>query len=342
MAWRNTRACQGKYYVSLTLCALLPVVRPETLLLAPFVATAFIPWFLEKKYRLLIAAGVIGLPMLLWVLFFFAANGHPLPNTFYTKAELVALGPQQIFLLMQLMSQHGNLPFLVLVVGWVLFLHDRISRQEWQHVNLLFVSPFILAIGILATRTVDPAGYYWTRWFESSALFLSVSAILGYVRLCLKILERLPDRNKALIGLVLLVLTLASSQFWWSGFEDRRVHLVADANVINKMNVSIGLWLDEHTVADAIVGVNDAGAIRFFGKRFTVDLLGLNNDEILFDEDYRLGIWRQLDWLVVYPWLIPPAILAEFEAVAHVQIPTEEYTLCPCPDMQKATIFRKR
>lgn len=43
----------------------------------------------------------------------------------------------------------------------------------------------------------------------------------------------------------------------------------------------MGKWLAQHTHPDDWIATNDAGAIRYFSNRKTLDMVGLNKYEVL-------------------------------------------------------------
>jgi hypothetical protein len=58
-------------------------------------------------------------------------------------------------------------------------------------------------------------------------------------------------------------------------------------NILNQQ-VKTGRWIERNLPRSAIVGMNDAGAIAYYGNRPTVDLLGLTSEG--FAKAYRSGI----------------------------------------------------
>ena len=49
---------------------------------------------------------------------------------------------------------------------------------------------------------------------------------------------------------------------------------------IREQQVSVGVWIKDNLPDGAVVGLNDAGAIRFFGDHPTVDLVGLTTNDL--------------------------------------------------------------
>src|SRR5262249_60229566 len=50
---------------------------------------------------------------------------------------------------------------------------------------------------------------------------------------------------------------------------------------VNAMQVQLGRWLAAHTPPNTLVGLNDVGALSYFGERRMIDLMGLATPEIL-------------------------------------------------------------
>src|SRR6185436_16048159 len=73
----------------------------------------------------------------------------------------------------------------------------------------------------------------------------------------------------ALVPTILLALLLLPGLF---RFERM---LARNASNIHDQQVATGRWIDAHLPPEAVVGLNDAGAIAYYGKRRVVDLVGL-------------------------------------------------------------------
>jgi arabinofuranosyltransferase len=98
------------------------------------------------------------------------------------------------------------------------------------------------------------------------------------------------------------------------------------------MNVRLGRWVNAHLAPDAIVAVNDAGAIRYFGRRTTIDLLGLNHHEVLMTSYPISNPLRTLGvgYLIVPPDLFP-GLLAKCRLVEMGRTRAAHYTICDAP-----------
>lgn len=147
--------------------------------------------------------------------------------------------------------------------------------------------------------------------------------------------------------MLVLACLVAAVPFYLDSFEDRRGHLAADSRVITKMNVEVGRWINANTPIDSTVGVNDAGAIRYFGKRRTIDLLGLNNWPIAFRKVSKQAALLQADWLAIFPVLLQQkafrnTIVENFDPRLQLAIPPQEYTICDCPLQTKIILLQKK
>jgi len=149
--------------------------------------------------------------------------------------------------------------------------------------------------------------------------------------------------------LVMCVAVLAGLAFSATGFArsfaDRRSHLRTDSRVIANMNVRAGLWIRDHSAADAVVGVNDAGAIRYFGNRRTIDLLGLNNQDLAFHRVPPIDTLMGCDWLAIFPSIFPQQaglLSSAYDVDLVIQIPPAEYTISNSQSQTTLAVYRKR
>ena len=213
------------------------------------------------------------------------------------------------------------------------------------------MAPIVYLIGVGTTRRLIPGYYYWTRWTDPGILLLIASFCIGYATIwhpdSKKIWPHFPvippiyNRiGRIALGIILLLVCYPS---FTQSFQERRSHFMSDSRAIYRINVQAGLWIHEHVPQNAIVGVNDAGAIRYFGKRYTVDLLGLNNHEIAFRKKDFTQIFSEVDWLAIFPiWFRPQRQIIDENFVPQqvFSLPLEEYTICNCPGQNIKVIFK--
>jgi hypothetical protein len=107
--------------------------------------------------------------------------------------------------------------------------------------------------------------------------------------------------------------------------------------------VQAAKWVDQHLPQNAYVGVNDAGALRYFGRRHTVDLKGLNYTALAFNRISHEQVIAETDWLAVFPsWFDGAGIFAYYDRITSFAIPLEQYTVCNCPGQIEKVIYHKK
>ena len=113
-------------------------------------------------------------------------------------------------------------------------------------------------------------------------------------------------------------------------------------NILHQQ-VEIGRWIDRNLPPDAIVGLNDAGAIAYYGRRQTVDLIGLTSAGYariyrsglgcLFEHVRREPPSRRPTYFTIYPEWFPywreSGILGPEAFRAHLGF----NTICGAADM---------
>jgi len=356
-----------KWGISFLLFGLTPVTRPEALIVLPICILAL--FFLgEKKFLKRPAAwGGLLLPFLLWSIFCRFTNGHFLPNTFYLKSRPFSLDLKSMEISWKALSQHGFASLFIFLVGiivFILFVLKWCNFKTKPFLLFVFVTPILYLLGVVGTRQIVLQGYYWTRWIDPASLLLTIPFCIGYSFLLTGIFDfskikkgvappaqegvAPPTRKRFFSNIVIfsafIGLVLSFSSFFRS-FEDRRMHLASDSRAIHLINVSAGKWIKKNTSPESKVGVNDSGAIRYFGDRFTVDLIGLNNSKIAFGEKNVEIVFKDIDWLAIFPSWFPELrsfISERFVPKKVFSVPLEEFTVCQFPGQSRKVIFKKK
>ncbi len=347
-----------KWVLSSILISLTPVTRPEAILILPLWILGFFLYSkhlsMLKRVSILI---IILIPISLWGIFCKLTNGHWLPNTFYLKSRPFHIGINEINVAWQSLSQHGFASLFIFFIGigvYILWSFIKNNNLNTLPLLLIFIGPLIYLGGVVGTRIIMLHGYYWTRWVDPAALIITVPFCIGYgilltgklnpKRLFAKTRHRKNDKiySASVIALTIVTLIISLSSFYKS-FLDRKKHLSSDSRAIYLLNVQAGKWIAKNTSPDAIIGVNDAGAIRYFGKRETIDLMGLNNSDIAFRRKTPDQIVKRLNWLVIFPsWFQGSNIFNFFEERKLFHIPLTEYTVCNCPGQTTIVIYKKK
>ena len=84
---------------------------------------------------------------------------------------------------------------------------------------------------------------------------------------------------------------------------------------------------------------------RYFGKRHTIDLIGLNTSDIARNKIKVSDLFNQIDWLVVFPACsnkLTPILQAGFDPVQTYRVAPGEYTICSSTCQSVKAIFKKK
>ncbi len=364
--WSATALMERRFTRFLLLLGLMPVARPESAVLLPAALAGLAGLWITRRSWRSVATGLllVSVPSALWVAFCLHATGHPLPNTFYLKAVSFRLGLPEIANAWAILTQTGWAATPLFGVGLVVLAtccYRRPNATSAAALGMLLAAPLLFLISVAGSRGLSPVGYYWTRWVDPASLVFTLAAGLGFALLASLVLDSCPfvsirgcspsrpatPRLQALFSSLLLAFFLLSLHPFVRSFQAQQRRLASDSRAIRIMNVEAGRWIHTHTPSNAIVAVNDAGAIRYFGNRFTLDLLGLNNAELAFGRTSQRALLTRADWLAIFPsWFERNGtldfILQRFEPRHRIRIPLEEYTVTPAESQTLIVIYRKK
>lgn len=161
------------------------------------------------------------------------------------------------------------------------------------------------ALGLLSITTLETWSNHSYRYFLPFFPVLIVLAVVGISSLSsTETVKRLDGPvYKGLIGFA-LVFSFIALPVW-------AVKMGQESAEIREQQISVGLWVRSNLPPESKVAVNDAGAIRYYGDRAIVDLVGLVTNG--FAEPSRSGsgsIYEALegmapeqrpDYFVIYP-----------------------------------------
>lgn len=328
------------------LMSLAPAARPETLVVLPFFLLAFVAAALNNRWtwQRCMPLALLPVPMLLWGLFCRATNGHWFPTTLYMKARVFRFGAEQMRNALQSIDFRGPFPALVALLSILFALAFLLIRRRTKGAPLsalLVFGPAAYILGVVYTRMFILDGYYVARWVEPPALLLSAAACLGLTLSWEKARDLFPGiaATTSVSRAAVAILLVLSLPHFIDSLAEQRFHLIHDSRATHMINVRAGEWVRDHTETDAVVAVNDAGAIRFFGQRRTLDLIGLNNAEIAFSGNRNAAV-AEADWVAIFPsWFAGARFLETLEPVKVISIPPEEYTISERPTEQSTLVI---
>jgi len=261
--------------------------RPEGALTALFVAATLAAFPVRPSWRarlpaLAAAAAVAFLPLLLWALTGSARSNTAvaklLPgNPYYVgdglRAAVMANMRQLVHTLLngEVWSAEflprGGASIATAGLGALLLLGGR-TRRRWRAAAVLLLALTMFAPCFYYTFLWNRLRYLWpfaTGWLVGLACLARVLGDLaGWVRGRWRVVT--PILCGVFVGM------LATRVEWV--LED----VAQSASGIDRQQVALGRWAKEHLPADARIGVNDTGAIAYFGDHRTFDVVGLTTE----------------------------------------------------------------
>jgi hypothetical protein len=181
-----------------------------------------------------------------------------------------------------------------------------------------------VALGMLIPTTYD--SFLWNRlrylWPFVSAWFLGVAALTDVLGLL--VARYAPGFERVRLLASGVVIGGFASHLGWS-IDD----LATSANAIRAQQASLGHWAKQELPEDAVIGVNDTGAIGYFSDRRVFDVVGLTTRGEArywvagagsrFEHYERLGPRALPTQFIVYPeWFALPGLLGEYRTARRV------------------------
>ncbi len=306
-----------------------PAMRPEGVLVSALAATALALG--SRGYVrawALVAATAPGLPAAVYAAF----TGHPSSTTALVKWLPASPYYGGSTLAWAILDNVGTL-FATLLDGRVwsaLFLPAGCGPVAWAAPLALVAVGVLaerrwraffvlaLALGMLLPTTYD--SFLWNRlrylWPFAPAWFIGVAALAQLV-------GRAAHRLRGELEPVRLLVAggFAGALAGHLGYAIDDVATSADA--VRRQHVALGRWLRHHVPEDAVIGVNDTGAIAYLSGRRVFDVVGLTTAGegrywvagagSRFEHYERMGSASLPTHFAVYPeWLRVPSLLGDW------------------------------
>ena len=277
--------------------------RPEFVILAGLVAgLQCAAWrtgtFRENRHA---AIGLIApslLAVALWMVYCLVAADRPLPNTFYAKYNPdFPLGWRVLWseIIRQLPLTYAGSGFILAAIGCLTSIR-RFGVVGWT----LALFPWVFFVGLSMSRPFPPGAgsyFFWTRYAAPGTPFLALQIAIGVWALATSEWASRDNRLRTVAARSRLM-PVAALLLVVCGFVRLPARLSADkaqfawnCQNMNEVHVELGRWIADHTPADAVLMVFDAGAVRYFSGRHTIDMLGLNSRQLTgkLDTVYAAG-----------------------------------------------------
>jgi len=263
--------------------------------------TSYVSRLTSSLSRLLPPLAVVAALVLPYALFSLRTGGHLFPNTFSAKTtfnfrpDLTFLSHVSQYLIL---DNPLLLPFFVLGVGALVFRARLLSA--WS-AGLPIVYAFLHA-------SLYQHGRYLIPLIPANAV-VAVAGLLAARRLALRRNWRWRGSR---VMLVVLVAVLAIAGTAWRLPTMARLY-AQDVRNINQMHVALGEWVAENTSSDAVLALNDIGAITYISERRIVDLAGLVTPRVTpllraSDTASRLIAFmaeQDVDYVIIFPNWFP-------------------------------------
>ncbi len=267
-------------------------------------------------------------------------SGLPLPATFYAKVGGGGVGPGEA-VWMGFADLLGRVAIAdsPLIIGALLVVSGvQLWIKNAQRGQMIAASAFLsgllfCAVSFLLVTPRDPDAFYHQRYILPVVpLIVAPIPLLAdeVIRWCLAAPQRRLGRI-AFLGLLGASLVI--------GAPERFRRLANDARNVDDVQVAVGRFLAPASSSDVVWAV-DAGAIRYFGNAFVVDMMGLNSWQLLGSRAQQYLDAHQPDFIEVVPgWSSLDEESSRQLRGVHFG-PSTEYTVTSFSPMQNHWLVR--
>lgn len=249
--------------------ALLALTRPDGILLVALTTVLFVVLPTGKRVGLkswlpfVLVWLAIYLPYFVWHLAYY---GHPFPNTFYAKMG----GEWRLFVqgLHRLGRWTEELGSVVSMV-FVLYVLIKSPCAYTRVMTAVIVSRVLLVLW----SGGEVMGHH--RFLAPAVPAYWLLFQLGFSKwlVCL-------STQRGLMPRVLIVLLPLLCIFLFAKLLDTLPRCRQYADGLQRAHVTLGKWIHSNTSRQTVIAVGDAGAIPFYARRHTIDIMGLNDPHI--------------------------------------------------------------
>lgn len=303
-----------KFILTPLLLAVVAVTRPEGLIFAAILA-AIIAFILLKdvvfhkiSWRKASSGGaLVPLPLVAGagqLLFYKLATGSTTANGVQAKSILLTPIFYPFEAAQEALSNLSEL-FLNVLAGFepaylfpgaIFFVVLGVARLAFSGEGLRAVGvalALIFAAVLPSVVTLFSWNWHHYRYVLPFLPLFLLTVVAGIYALSESLTDRGPSRRYLTGGLVGLVLVFSVVMFpGWASTMGR------ESNDILRQQVHIGRWIRSNLPKDAVVGLNDVGAMRYYGGHQVLDLVGLATNGIA--EPHRSGmgsVYEELETL---------------------------------------------
>lgn len=243
----------------------------------------------------------------------FTTNGYALKSVLsdaylsgFEKAGLV--GENFIEGGRTLFEQLGPTPVGAIAFGLALLGAASGVAREWQRdeIGVATATAALLLVGLAGASQGAELGVIHARYIIALAPLAAVLIVLGLWEI--GSLAGASEAARAVAAGALIALIAPGVLSWASTFGENSAEVYLQHR-------EAGLWLRDHTPEDALIAVNDAGALAYYSDRRVYDLAGLvTNDQArwfregwgsVYESIERLPPDERPDYFAVFPGWFP-------------------------------------
>ena len=282
----------------------------------------------------LLAAVIVVAPM---ALFNLSVSESFLPTTFSAKSTGVSSLLPNLHAIYEILSVFFSTQpyFTFTAFAGCLVLFERFAQgRKGGLLPALWMLGLPLAYSTLGAVSDNVLVGAFGRYFFPLLPFMVVLGVLGIARVLRGFSSslRAGDARIPVAALVLLLMAWPTATNLFRGFGR---YLQSVGNV-HRSDVEIARWLEPRLPEEAVLGVNDVGAIRYLLPNKIVDMAGIIHPEVTryrnearaAGRDWQEGVHRLLeenrpDYLVIFPSWFPrlPEIDPGYQVVRKLEIP---------------------
>lgn len=207
-----------------------------------------------------------------------------------------------------LFDELGPAPVAAIAFGLALVGAATGIPREWERnqLGITTAASVLLLVGLAAASQGSGLGVIHARYVIALEPLAAILIIAGLWEL--GALVSASEAARAVAAVALIVIVAPGLLGWASDFGENSAEVYLQQR-------EVGLWLRDNTPEDALVALNDAGAIAYYSDRPVYDLVGLvTNDQArafregaasVYESIERLPADERPDYFAVFPGWFP-------------------------------------
>lgn len=308
----NSNNHKNKYIIFAQIFLVLAALtRPEGLVIFSILLMLdIIKWIIESRKlkelkNIISKAYIFVISIGLYFLFCYFYYRQLLPNSFYSKSDSLDVSSDlQISFLIFTISKKSFyyvynfirayiilfifFSFDVFIQIYLILKNKAVNWKELSNIAIICVS-------LIAMTQINPIMGEILRFliFLLPLLIISfarvINSLIMLIFRCDRNFDRYPKfkkiyNNEVSSFLVLLLIVLPIGLFYQSRKDQYKEFTDLEWELLNNCHIPLGKWLYNTFPSDLRLATGDCEAVPYYSKMWTLDLIGLNSKEIIFNE----------------------------------------------------------